>query len=148
MWLPFDNPKKMDYRALRSSKLPEFSYIRILSGESETIVFIMREMIVGAWHLNLSTLEESHSHKAMEKIEIDDDSIIEVYEADEDLFSTLIELNDESKLSIPLEADIIINEMFMDVSSRDELLERYRIRVPSDESIERLISDYKSEEDF
>ncbi|MFB2623340.1 DUF2226 domain-containing protein [Methanothermobacter marburgensis] len=148
MWLPFDNPKKMDYRALKSSSLPEFSYIRILSGESETIVFIMREMMVGAWHLNLSTLEESHSHKAMEKIEIDDDSIIEVYEADEDLFSTLIELNDESKLSIPLEADIIINEMFMDVSSRDELLERYRIRVPSDESIERLISDYKSEEDF
>jgi len=148
MWLPFDNPKKMDYRALKSSSLPEFSYIRILSGESETIVFIMREMMVGAWHLNLSTLEESHSHKAMEKIEINDDSIIEVYEADEDLFSTLIELNDESKLSIPLEADIIINEMFMDVSSRDELLERYRIRVPSDESIERLISDYKSKEDF
>ncbi|MCG2829397.1 DUF2226 domain-containing protein [Methanothermobacter sp. KEPCO 2] len=148
MWLPFDNPKKMDYRALRSSSLPEFSYIRILSGESEAIVFIMKEMIVGAWHLNLSTLEESHSHKAMEKIEINDDSIIEVYEADEDLFSTLIELNDESKLSIPLEADIIINEMFMDVSSRDELLERYRIRVPSDESIERLISDYKSKEDF
>ncbi|ADL57914.1 DUF2226 domain-containing protein [Methanothermobacter marburgensis] len=148
MWLPFDNPKKMDYRALRSSSIPEFSYIRILSGESEAIVFIMKGMIVGAWHLNLNTLEESHSHKAMEKIEIGDDSIIEVYEADGDLFSTLIELNDESKLSIPLEADIIINEMFMDVSSRDELLERYRIRVPSDDSIERLINDYKSKEDF
>lgn len=143
MWLPFDNPKKMDYRLLKSSSMPEFAYIRILSGETESIVFIMRQMIVGAWHLDLNTLEETHSHKAMEKIEINDVSSIEVYEADEDLFRTLIELNDESKLSISLDSGVIINEMFMDVSSREELLKRYRIRVPSEESIEKLIDDYK-----
>ncbi|WP_432703710.1 hypothetical protein ACRERI_08520 [Methanothermobacter thermautotrophicus] len=34
--------------------------------------------------------------------------------------------------------------MFLDKSSREELLERYRIRVPTDEAIERLIEDYKS----
>ncbi|MEJ8543329.1 DUF2226 domain-containing protein [Methanothermobacter wolfeii] len=144
MWLPFDNPKKMDYSVLKRSSLPEFAYIRVLNGDTESIVFLENERIVGAWHLDLNTLEENNGHTAMEKIEINQDSLIEVYEADEDLFRTLIELNDESKLSIPIEAEIILNEMFPDVSSREELLKKYRIQVPGDEAIERLINDYKS----
>ncbi|MDI6703033.1 DUF2226 domain-containing protein [Methanothermobacter wolfeii] len=144
MWLPFDNPKKMDYSVLKRSSFPAFAYIRVLSGDTESIVFLENERIVGAWHLDLNTLEENNGHTAMEKIEINQDSLIEVYEADEDLFKTLIELNDESKLSIPIEAEIILNEMFPDVSSREELLKKYRIQVPGDEAIERLINDYKS----
>jgi hypothetical protein len=144
MWLPFDNPRKMDYSVLKRASMPEFSYIRILDNENEAIIFVMGDKIVGAWHIDLNTLKETHSHKAMERIEINHDSVIEVYETDLDLFETLIELNDESKLSIPIDAEIIINEMFLDRSSREELLERYRIRVPTDEAIERLIDDYKS----
>mgnify|MGYP000847677446 FL=1 len=144
MWLPFDNPRKMDYNVLKRSSVPEFSYIRILDNENEAIIFVTGNNIVGAWHIDFNTLEETHSHKAMERLEINHDSVVEVYETDADLFETLIELNDESKLSIPIDAEIIINEMFLDKSSREELLERYRIRVPTDEAIERLIEDYKS----
>ncbi|MBE2899718.1 hypothetical protein DNK57_02600 [Methanothermobacter thermautotrophicus] len=144
MWLPFDNPRKMDYSVLKRASMPEFSYIRILDNENEAIIFVMEDKIVGVWHIDLNTLKETHSHKAMERIEINHDSVIEVYETDLDLFETLIELNDESKLSIPIDAEIIINEMFLDRSSREELLEMYRIRVPTDEAIESLIEDYKS----
>ena len=144
MWLPTDHPKTMDYSNLKRSHLPEYGYLRVLNPENEGIFFIKEKLIVGSWCMDVNSLEEFYENKAMEKIRILSNSNLEVYETDESLFETLIELNEECKLSLPIEIDLILNESVSDISSREDLLAKYRIRVPSDDDVESLIVDYKS----
>jgi hypothetical protein len=59
------------------------------------------------------------------------------------LFGTIIELNEESKLSLPVSIDFIMDRYNANNSSdRDKLLLQYRIREPSEMDVEKLIDDY------
>lgn len=54
-----DNPKKMDYSVLKRSSLPEFAYIRVLNGDTESIVFLENERIVGHGTLTSTPLRRT-----------------------------------------------------------------------------------------
>ena len=45
--------------------------------------------------MDSSSLEEFHENKAMKRIDIVNDSNLEIYETNNSLFKTLIELNEE-----------------------------------------------------
>ncbi|MCK9152157.1 DUF2226 domain-containing protein [Methanobacterium alcaliphilum] len=143
MWLPTDNPKTMDYSNLKRSHLPEFGYLRVLNLDNEGIIFIKGDLIVGSWCMDVDSLEEFYENNAMKLIKIVSKSNLEVYKTDESLFDTLMELNEECKLSLPIEIDLILNENVSDFSSRESLLSKYRIRVPSEDDVESLLVGYK-----
>jgi hypothetical protein len=144
MWLPTEDPKIMEYGNLDKSDLPEFGYIKILNPDNEAVIFIKEGFIVGSWCMDASSLEEFHENKAMKSIDIAGDSKLEIYETNNSLFETLIELNEECKLSLPIEIKLIFNEKVSDIASRKDLLEKYRIRAPSEEDVESLLLNYKS----
>lgn len=144
MWLPTEDPKIREYENLEKSDLPELGYIKILNPDSEAVIFIKEGSIVGAWCMDSSSLEEFHENKAMKRIDIVNDSNLEIYETNNSLFETLIELNEECKLSLPIEIKLILNKRVSDIASRKDLLEKYRIKVPSDDDVESLLVNYKS----
>ena len=144
MWLPTEDPIIMEYGNLDKSDLPEFGYVKILNPDNEAIIFIKECVIVGSWCMDIVSLEEFYETKAMKRIDIANDSKLEIYKTNYSLFETLIELNEECKLSLPIEINLILNERVSDISSRKDLLEKYRIRVPSDSDVESLLVSYKS----
>ena len=144
MWLPTEDPIIMEYGNLDKSDLPEFGYVKILNPDNESIIFIKECVIVGSWCMDIDSLEEFYETKAMKRIDIANDSKLEIYKTNYSLFETLIELNEECKLSLPIEINLILNERVSDISSRKDLLEKYRIRVPSDSDVESLLVSYKS----
>jgi hypothetical protein len=144
MWLPTEDPIIMEYGNLDKSDLPEFGYVKILNPDNEAIIFIKECVIVGSWCMDIDSLEEFYENKAMKRIDIANDSKLEIYKTNYSLFETLIELNEECKLSLPIEINLILNERVSDISSRKDLLEKYRIRLPSDADVESLLVSYKS----
>jgi hypothetical protein len=146
MWLPSDEePKHFSSANLNKSKIPANGYMRILSRLDESILFIKSGMIVGAWNLNTDSLKEVYENKAMKLVDISSDSNIEIYEMGKKLFETIIELNEEVKLSTAVEIDSILDKVQnSELSSRENLLSKYRIKELSENDVENLISDYKS----
>ncbi len=143
MWLPSNEPEFKVNGSLKKSHLPDLGYIRILDRGNESILFTKDEKIVGAWHLSIESLEEFYENKAMEIMFIGPESQIEIYKMNSNLFQTIIELNEESKLSLPIEIDFILDRYNANNSvDRDKLLLKYRIREPSDHDVEKLINDY------
>jgi len=55
-----------------------------------------------------------------------------------------IKIFNRDKLSLPIEIRLIFNEKVSDIASRKDLLEKYRIRAPSEEDVENLLLNYKS----
>jgi hypothetical protein len=145
MWLPSDDPREKLYgNKLEKENIPSLGYIRILNDDYESILFINMDLIVGAWHLDAQTLNELYENDAMEKIKIKSESIIEIYETSEKLFTTVIELNEECKLSLPLSVDMFWDKIGLNsTDSREKLLSKYRIAEPSENDLENLISGYK-----
>jgi hypothetical protein len=80
----------------------------------------------------------------MELVDINSESTIEIYEMGNKLFDTIIELNEEAKLSSALEIDFILNKVQDEDVSRENLLSKYRIKEPSENDVENLLKDYKS----
>lgn len=145
MWLPSDEePKHVLHANLDGSKIPVNGYVRILSRFDESIIFIKRRMIVGAWNLSTDSLKEVYENKAMGLVDINSESTIEIYEMGNKLFDTIIELNEEVKLSSALEIDFILNKIQDADVSRENLLSKYRIKEPSENDVENLLNDYKS----
>jgi hypothetical protein len=145
MWLPSDEePKHVLHANLDESKIPVNGYVRILSRIDESIIFIKHRMIVGAWNLSTDSLKEVYENKAMELVDINSESTIEIYEMGNKLFDTIIELNEEVKLSSALEIDFILNKVQDEDVSRENLLSKYRIKEPSENDVENLLNDYKS----
>ena len=93
MWLPSNEPVFLVHGSLKKSNLPDLGYIRILDTGNESILFIRDEKIVGAWHLNIESLEEFYENKAIEIMFIGPKSQIEIYKMSCNLFETIIELN-------------------------------------------------------
>lgn len=145
MWLPSDEePKHVLHANLDESKIPVNGYVRILSRIDESIIFIKHRMIVGAWNLSTDSLKEVYENKAMGLVDINSESTIEIYEMGNKLFDTIIELNEEVKLSSALEIDFILNKVQDEDVSRENLLSKYRIKEPSENDVENLLNDYKS----
>ncbi len=125
--------------------MPEFGYLRILNKDNEAILFITEGMIVGSWCMDVLSLEEFYENKAMKMIKISSDSNLELYDMTSKMFNTLMELNEECKLSLPIEIDLLLNEIALfDIKSREDILAKYRIKEPSDQDLEGLLNDYKS----
>jgi hypothetical protein len=146
MWLPSDEPKNKLYgNKLDKSYLPLYGYIRVLNDDYESILFLNEDLIVGAWYLDAKSLNELYENDAMEMVKILPESRIEIYEARGKLFKTIIELNDECKLSLPIRIDMFWDKIGLNnTDSRDELLSKYRINEPSVNDVESLINGYKS----
>ena len=143
MWLPSEDPQHTVRGNLKMSHLPEMGYIKILEGGNESLLLIKNKKIVAAWNLNIETLEESHENKAMNTLSISPKSRIEVYQLDDNMFSTIVDLNEECRL--PLTAGIeFLLEKRMDDVNREDVLSKYRIRDPSEDDIDNLLNDYKS----
>lgn len=145
MWLPSDEePQYVLNGSLDKSKIPLTGYIRILSRWDESILFIKEGMIVGVWNLNTDSLKETYESRAMKLVDINSESTVEIYEMGNKLFETIMELNEEVKLSSELETKVILDRVQVSESSREELLSKYRIKLPSENDVESLINDYKS----
>jgi hypothetical protein len=145
MWLPSDEePKHVLSARLDKSKIPVNGYLRILSRLDESIIFIKDGMIIGAWNLNTISLKEDYENKAMDKVDINSESAIEIFEMGNKLLETIMELNEEVKLSSSVEIDIILDKVQDSDASRDNLLSKYRIKEISENDVENLINDYKS----
>jgi hypothetical protein len=145
MWLPTDHPVNITYNNLKRSHLPEFGYLRVLNSDNEAILFIKEGMIVGSWCMDVLSLDEFYENKAMKMIKISADSNLELYDMNIGMFDTLLELNEECKLSLPIEIDLLLNEIAVsDIKSREDILAKYRIKEPSDNDLEGLLNDYKS----
>jgi hypothetical protein len=145
MWLPSDEPQNRIYgNKLDKSYLPLLGYIRVLNDDYESIIFLNDDLIVGAWYLDANSLNELYENNAMEKVKISSESRIEIYETNEKLFKTVLELNEECKLSLPLRIDMFWDKIGLNsTDSREELLSKYRIHEPSVNDVENLINDYK-----
>jgi hypothetical protein len=145
MWLPSDDPKEKMYgNRLEKDSIPSLGYIRVLNDNYESILFINQDLVVGAWHLDAKTLNELYENDAMEKVKIMGESAIEIYETSEKLFITVIELNEECKLSLPLSIDMFWDKIGLNsTDSREKLLSKYRIPEPSENDLENLINGYK-----
>lgn len=145
MWLPSDDPEEKVYgNKFKKENIPSLGYIRILNNGYESILFINDNLVVGVWHLDAGTLNELYGNDAMERIKINVESIIEIYETPEKLFTTIVELNEECKLPLPLSVNMFWDKMGMkSTDSREELLSKYRISEPSENDLESLINDYK-----
>lgn len=146
MWLPSDEPKNQIYgNGLDKSYLPLLGYIKVLNEDYESIIFLNNELIVGAWYLDANSLNELYENDAMEKIKILPESRIEIYETREKLFKTIMELNEECKLSLPIRIDMFWDKIGLNsTDSREELLSKYRINEPSVDDVDNLIEGYKS----
>ncbi len=146
MWLPSDEPKNRLYgNKLDKSYLPQSGYIRILNDNYESILFLSDDLVVGAWYLNVKSLTELYENEAMEKVKILSESKIEIYETGGKLFKTILELNEECKLSLPIRIDMFWDKIGLNsTDSREELLSKYRINEPSAIDVDNLLKDYKS----
>lgn len=143
MWLPSNEPEFVANGSLKQSHIPNLGYLRVLDKGNESVLFIKDEKIVGAWHLDVESLEEFYENKAIKSIIITSESKVELYKMEIKLFETIIELNEESKLSLPVEIDFILDKYNINKSvDRDELLEKYRIRELSQKDVETLINEY------
>lgn len=149
MWLPSDEPaSKIWGNKLDESYLPSLGYIRVLNEDYESIIFLNDDLIVGAWYLDANTLNELYENSAMEKIKIVSESKIEIYETNEKLFKTIVELNEECKLSLPIRINMFWDKIGLNsTDSREELLSKYRINEPSVNDVESLINGYKSKKE-
>lgn len=145
MWLPSDEPKNRIYgNRLDKAYLPLLGYIKVLNEDYESIIFLKDDLIVGAWYLDANSLNELYENNAMEKVKILSESRIEIYETNEKLFKTIMELNEECKLALPIRINMFWDKIGLnDTDSREELLSKYRINEPSLNDVENLINDYK-----
>lgn len=146
MWLPSDEPENTIYgNKFERSYLPPIGYIRILNEDYESILFLNDELIVGAWYLDAKTLNELYENSAMEIIKILPESRVEIFKTTEKLFVTIIELNEECKLSLPLSIGMFWDKIGLNnTDSREKLLSKYRINEPSEIDVKNLIEGYKS----
>lgn len=143
MWLPSNEPETVVRGNLKKTHIPDLGYLRFVDKGNESILFTGNGKIVGAWHLDVESLEEYYETKAMKLMTIGPESKIEIYRMNENLFKTIIELNEECKLSLPVELDFIIEKY--DANSpvdRDKLLLKYGIRDPSENDLDTLINEY------
>ncbi|MBU4534547.1 MAG: hypothetical protein KKF16_01670 [Euryarchaeota archaeon] len=148
MWLPADQPIETIQGNLNTSSFPHAGYIRILNPDDESVVFINQNLIIGAWTMDIVSFNEYYENHSMKRFKISSESKIEVYKVDENFFNTLIELNEECKLSLPVDLDLLGNDSeILDISSREEILSKYRIREPSEDDLESLLNNYKFQED-
>jgi len=146
MWLPSDEPtNKIWGNKLDKTYLPSLGYIRVLNDDYESIIFLDNDLIVGAWYLDANSLNELYENYAMEKIKILTESRIEIYETSKKLFKTVIELNEECKLSLPIRIDMFWDKIGLNsTDSREKLLSKYRINEISENDVNDLLKDYKS----
>jgi len=146
MWLPSDEPKKVFIgNKLDHSSIPSLGYIRVLNKDHEFILFLKDNMIVGTWYFNINSLTELYQNEAMEVIKIQAESKIEIFEINQGLFKTILDLNEECKLSLPIKINMLWDKIGLDTNdSRETLLSKYRIKEPSEDDIENLVSTYKS----
>ena len=151
MWLPSNEPNFVMQGNLKKSQLPSLGYFRILTKGNEFLIFLKEMQVVGAWSFNIESFKECYENKALKLIEIEPESRIEIYEIDSNLFETIIELNEESKLSLPVKIDLILDKFKLNDSNnredsvnREELLSKYRIHEPSEIDVESLLDDYRS----
>jgi Uncharacterized protein conserved in archaea len=110
MWLPSEDPEHTIRGNLKRSHIPELGYIKILEGGNESLLLIKNEKIVAAWNLNAESLEETHENKAMKLVDISPESRIEVYRIDDNMFSTIVDLNEECKLPLPIGIDFLLEK--------------------------------------
>ena len=143
MWLPSEDPELTVRGNLKRSHIPELGYLKILEGGNESLLLVKDEKIIAAWNLNAESLEETHENKAMNMINISPESRIEVYQLDDNMFSTIIDLNEECKLPLPVEIEFLLENNAKEVN-RTDVLSKYRIRDPSEDDIDNLLNDYKS----
>ncbi len=143
MWLPSDDPQHTVRGNLKISHIPERGYLKVLEGGNESLLLIKDQKIVAAWNMNIGTLEETHENKAMNLVGISTESKIEVYELDDNMFSTIVDLNEECKLPLPAGIDFLLEKRIED-SNREDVLSKYKIRDPSEDDIDNLLNDYKS----
>ncbi|EKF85833.1 DUF2226 domain-containing protein [Methanobacterium formicicum] len=143
MWLPSEDPQHVVQGNLKRSHIPELGYIKILDGGNESLLLIKDEKIIAAWNLNVESLDETHENKAMNMINISPESRIEVYQLDDNMFSTIVDLNEECRLPLPIELDFLLEKSVKEVD-RGDVLSKYRIRDPSEDDIDNLLNDYKS----
>ncbi len=143
MWLPSNEPEKVIRGHLKKKHIPELGYLRFLDESSESILFISEEKIVGAWYMDTDSLDEYYENKAMKLMMITPESQIEIYKMNESLFNTIMELNEECKLSLPVELDFLIDKYDTNTPvDRDKLLMKYRIKDPSENDLDTLINEY------
>ncbi len=143
MWFPSSEPEMVRRGNLKKTHIPDLGYIRFIDKGNESILFISEEKIVGAWYLDIDTLEEYYETKAMKLMMIRPESKVEIYKMNDKLFNTILELNEECKLSLPVELDFIIDKY--DANNpvdRDKLLLKYGIRDPSENDLDTLIKEY------
>lgn len=146
MWLPSDEPNDILYgNKFNKAHIPSLGYIRVLNENYESILFINNDLIVGAWYLDAESLNELYENNAMEMVKVLPESKIEIFETSQKLFNTVMELNEECKLPLPIKTDMFWDKIgITGVDSRETLLSRYRINEPSENDLEHLISGYKS----
>lgn len=145
MWLPPNEPNKIKLGKIKESEICSLGYIRILNDDNESILFIDNDMVIAAWYLDSDSLKEIYEVKATEAIKIKPESKIEIYELTRNLFKDLIELNEESKLSLPVKISFILDKNVLnDEVSREELLKKYRIHDLSEDDVDNLLENYKS----
>ncbi|ADZ08734.1 hypothetical protein Metbo_0482 [Methanobacterium lacus] len=146
MWFPSDEPKEiLRGNNLDKLSIPSLGYLRILNENYEFILFLNDNLIVGAWCLDIKSLSELFQNEAMEVIKILPDSRIELFEINPRLFKTILDLNEECKLSLPIRIDMFWDKIGFNTNvSRETLLAKYRIKEPSEEHIKNLVSTYKS----
>lgn len=143
MWLPSNEPETVIKGNLKKSHIPELGYLRFLNDGNESILFINEGKIVGACYLDSKSLEEFYENRAMKLMAIGPESTVEIYKMKEKLFNTIIELNEECKLSLPVELDFIIDKYEANTPiDRDKLLLKYGIRDPSENDLDTLIKEY------
>jgi len=142
MWLPSEDPNHIIRGNLKISHIPDLGYIKILDGGNESLLLIKGEKIVAAWNLNIETLEETYENKAMNLVRISSESKIEVYKLDDNMFSTIVDLNEECKLPLPAEINFLLEQV--EEVDREDILSKYKIRDPSEDDIDNLLDDFKS----
>ena len=146
MWLPSDEPKEILYgNKFDEACIPPLGYIKVLNDDYESILFLNEDLIVGAWYLDITSLNELYENDAMELVKVLPESKIEIFETNLSFFKTVIELNEECKLSLPIKIEMFWDKIGLkSYDSRETLLSRCRIKEPSEDDIESLISGYKS----
>lgn len=146
MWLPSDEPKEiLRANKLNNSSIPNLGYIRVLNEEHELVLFLNDNLIVGTWCLDINSLKELFQNEAMEVIKILPDSRIEIFEINPGLFKTILDLNEECKLSLPIKIAVLWDKIGLNTNdSRETLLSKYKIKEPSEEYIKNLVGTYKS----
>ena len=143
MWLPSEDPEITVRGNLKRSHIPLLGYIKILEGGNESLLLVKDGKIIAAWNLNVESLVETHENKAMKLVNISSESRIEVYQLDDTMFSTIVDLNEECKLPLPIVIDFLLEKKVEDVN-REDVLSKYKIRDPSEDDIDNLLNGYKS----